>query len=289
MEETKLKELTIVTINGLNQAPLAGVTVTVTRNGSLAELQGKSDRDGECYFHDLPVGGYTISGAKEGYKIYLPEKSRIRFQLGENTGELILFMYKPFEYSNRKSYTNKSDPFAGVDPDEHFGRSYPYATHDIPTAQAAACLKMICEYYGKNYELDDLKEVVASDQEEGVSMLAMNDAAESLGFRTMGVKLDYAKLKEEVVLPCIIHWKDEHFVVVYGVKDDVVYVADSTPQIGRKLYSKSDFCKNWYKKYPESKNQGLALLMEPVNLNSFSNDLKNMVSKTLNFFRKRRT
>jgi len=52
----------------------------------------------------------------------------------------------------------------------------------------------------------------------GVSLLGISDTAEKLGFKTMGARLSFEKLAEDVPLPCIVHWRQEHFVVVYDIK-----------------------------------------------------------------------
>ncbi len=88
-----------------------------------------------------------------------------------------------------------------------------------------ACLKMIAEYYGKNYSLDKLRDR-SNITRLGVSMFGISEAAESIGFRTTGVRINFKSLKNEAVLPCIVHWNQNHFVVVYKIKKDKVYVAD---------------------------------------------------------------
>ncbi len=57
-------------------------------------------------------------------------------------------------------------------------------------------------------------------------MLGISDAAEAIGMRATGVRISYEQLAEQAPLPCIAHWKQKHFVVVYKIKKDKVYVAD---------------------------------------------------------------
>ncbi len=122
------------------------------------------------------------------------------------------------------------------------------------------CLRMITKYYGKSYSLQTLRDKCHISR-EGVSMLGISDAAESIGFRTTGVKLTWDQLREEVPLPCIIHWNQEHFVVVYSVdKKGMVTIAD--PAIGLSKYKEDDFLKYWLQS--ENKEFGLALLLEPT-------------------------
>ena len=92
-------------------------------------------------------------------------------------------------------------------------------------------------------------------------MLGISDAAESIGFRTTGVKLTWDQFREEMPLPCIVHWNQKHFVVVYDVdKKGMVSVAD--PASGLLKYKPEDFLKCWLQS--ENKEYGLALLLEPT-------------------------
>jgi len=81
----------------------------------------------------------------------------------------------------------------------------------------ATCLAMVAKHYGKTYTIQKLREMCSATR-AGVSLLGISDAAEKLGFKTMEVRLSFEKLAEEVPLPCIVHWRQEHFVVVYDIK-----------------------------------------------------------------------
>lgn len=121
------------------------------------------------------------------------------------------------------------------------------------------CLKSIAEYYGKIWSLDTLRKRCYIGN-NGVSMLGISEAAESIGFRTAGVKLTFSQLRDEAVLPCIVHWNQDHFVVVYDIKrkrnTDVVRVFD--PAVGLLNYSKEKFIRFW----KQSNDYGVALLLE---------------------------
>ena len=80
-----------------------------------------------------------------------------------------------------------------------------------------SCLRMIAKYYGRSYSLQNLRERSFITR-QGVSMLGISDAAESIGFRTRGVRISLEQLIEDVPLPCILHWNQDHFVVLYGIK-----------------------------------------------------------------------
>ena len=80
-----------------------------------------------------------------------------------------------------------------------------------------ASLKIIAQYYGKHYSLKRLRDLCHISR-EGVSLLGISDAAESIGFRTVGAKITWEQLRDEATLPCIAHWNQRHFVVVYKIK-----------------------------------------------------------------------
>jgi ATP-binding cassette subfamily B protein len=76
---------------------------------------------------------------------------------------------------------------------------------------------MIAKYYGKSYSLQSFRSKSFITR-SGVSMLGLSDAAENIGFRTRGSILTWEQLRDDVPLPCIIHWNQNHFVVVYSIK-----------------------------------------------------------------------
>lgn len=109
------------------------------------------------------------------------------------------------------------------------------------------CLRMIAKYYGRNFSIQYLREKSFITR-MGVSMLGISDAAESIGFRTNGVKITFKQLVEEKPLPCILHWNQNHFVVCYGIKkkkNDDYEIKISDP-VGEKysLY-KAGFMRCW--------------------------------------------
>lgn len=129
----------------------------------------------------------------------------------------------------------------------------------------SSSLRMIAKYYGKYYSAQNLRERCFITR-EGVSMLGISDAAESIGFRTMGVRITFEQLAEEAILPCILHWNQNHFVVCYNVKKHrggkyTIYIADPASQ--RLRYTKEEFLKCWVSTCKNGKAQGAALLLEP--------------------------
>lgn len=122
-------------------------------------------------------------------------------------------------------------------------------------------LAMVAKYYGKTYTVQTLRERSYITR-EGVSMLGTSDAAESIGMRTMGVRISFETLAEEATLPCIAHWKQNHFIVVYKIKNDRVYVSD--PAHGLVKYTKEEFLGGWASTKKDGVDQGLCLLLEPT-------------------------
>lgn len=79
------------------------------------------------------------------------------------------------------------------------------------------CLRMVAKHYGRHFTAQSLRER-AQIGKTGVSLLGIAEAAEAIGFRSLGVKISFEKLAEEAPLPCIVHWQQNHFVVVYAIK-----------------------------------------------------------------------
>ncbi len=124
-----------------------------------------------------------------------------------------------------------------------------------------SCLRMIAKYYGKSYTLQTLRDRSYLTR-EGVSMLGISDAAESIGFRSMGVRISWEQLENEAPLPCIAHWNQNHFLVVYKIKKDTVYISD--PARGRMRMTKEEFMKGWASTREGNEDKGLCLLLEPT-------------------------
>lgn len=79
------------------------------------------------------------------------------------------------------------------------------------------CLRMIAKHYGRHFTAQSLRER-AQLGKDGVSLLGIAEAAEAIGFRSLGVKISFEKLAAEAPLPCVVHWQQNHFVVVYAIK-----------------------------------------------------------------------
>jgi ATP-binding cassette subfamily B protein len=136
------------------------------------------------------------------------------------------------------------------------------------------CIRMVAKYYGRTYSLQNLRERSQINR-EGVSLLGLSEAAESIGFHSLGAKLSFETLANEISLPCIVHWKQNHFVVVYKIssrpssllgrfrpRDPAeeyykIHVAD--PSHGLITYSRQEFSREWLNGDPHA---GIALLLE---------------------------
>lgn len=122
------------------------------------------------------------------------------------------------------------------------------------------CLRMIAKHYGKFFSLEALREK-SFITNSGVSLLGVSEAAESIGFRTKGVKISIDQLDREITLPCIAHWNQEHFIVIYKISRDKVYVAD--PAFGKIIYSKKEFLRGWASSIEDDIPIGICLELQP--------------------------
>lgn len=126
-------------------------------------------------------------------------------------------------------------------------------------------LRIIAKYYGKEYSAEFLRQYCHITR-NGVSMLGISDAAEYLGFRTIGVRISFEQLAEDALLPCILHWNQNHFVVCYKIEKRRkgkynIYISDPASQ--RLCYTKDEFLKCWLSTKSDNVDRGSALLLEP--------------------------
>lgn len=120
-----------------------------------------------------------------------------------------------------------------------------------------ACLKMIARYYGKYYSLQYLRDCCGINR-EGVSLFDISYAAENIGLRSISLKSSISDLHTKIPLPCIIYWNMSHFIVVYKVTKDKVYISD--PAKGHTHYSYNEFEEKWY---GSNGNKGSLMILEP--------------------------
>lgn len=136
------------------------------------------------------------------------------------------------------------------------------------------CLRMIAKHYGRTYSIQYLRER-AFITREGVSMLGISDAAELIGFRTNGVKISLEQLKKEVPLPCILHWNQNHFVVLYKISglsprplrkrgsQSGCKFHISDPASKKVTFTEEEFKRCWISTKTGEEDTGTALLLEP--------------------------
>ena len=123
-----------------------------------------------------------------------------------------------------------------------------------------SCLRMIAAFYGKTYSLQKLR-TLSHISREGVSLLGLSEAAETIGFRTIGARITIQQLLE-VPKPCVVHWDQAHFVVVYKYRKGVVSVAD--PAFGLVEYSETEFKKHWLATVRQGEQKGICLMFDPT-------------------------
>lgn len=134
------------------------------------------------------------------------------------------------------------------------------------------CLRMMVKHYGKNISLQTLREKTQIGK-EGVNLLGISEAAEAIGFRTSAAKITLSQLMNEAQLPAILHWNQNHFVVLYkvkrssplpwrGVRGEVFFIAD--PGRGLVTLNMNEFLSHWISDKENNIEQGVALLLEPT-------------------------
>ena len=122
-----------------------------------------------------------------------------------------------------------------------------------------ACLQMVCKYFGREYSMNSLSKLCFATT-EGVSLLGINEAANTLGLHAACARATTSILSE-VPLPCILHWNQNHFVVLYKVKNrKKFYVADSGK--GLVTYDLNEFKKHWISTRANGEDKGIAMFLE---------------------------
>lgn len=164
-----------------------------------------------------------------------------------------------------------------------FTKNFPYYKQSETKDCGPTCLKIISKYYDRILSIQTLRELSETTR-EGANLLTLSEAAEKIGFRTLGVKIALQKL-EEIPLPCILHWNSNHYVVLYEVKSrksKVERVKISDPAQGLLNYTKEEFLKCWIgNNADDSTEEGIALLLEPTP--NFKNESLNTEKEKSNF------
>ena len=119
------------------------------------------------------------------------------------------------------------------------------------------CLRMVAKHYGKTFSREFLRDK-AGITRVGVTMAGIADAAEAIEMRTLGIRIALESLVNEVPTPCIVPWRQKHFVVVYKTSKDKIFVAD--PAQGLLTYTHQEFLEAWTNTIDKT---GFALVLEP--------------------------
>jgi ATP-binding cassette subfamily B protein len=146
-------------------------------------------------------------------------------------------------------------------------KKFPFFKQSDEMDCGPTCLKMVAQYYGKSYTRQHLRKF-SGISKEGVSLLGISEAAEKIGFRTMGSMLSLGQLKA-AELPMVLHWSQNHFVVLYKIsrkseKNSTYYIAD--PAKGLIKYNEEEFIKYWRTKIEKKQASGIGLLLSPTPL-----------------------
>jgi ATP-binding cassette, subfamily B, bacterial HlyB/CyaB len=166
----------------------------------------------------------------------------------------------PADPPNRKS-SKAGDQFKEAyfpTPGQKMGQWWKHATHTYPFyAQhsasdcSAACVVMVGQYWGKDFNINRLREL-AHVSRDGASLKGLASATERLGFNSRPVKASLDRLSQQQ-LPVIAHWDGNHYVVVFEITPEYVIICD--PAIGQKKLTHAEFVKGW---------TGYCLLIEPT-------------------------
>jgi len=144
----------------------------------------------------------------------------------------------------------------------------------------ATCLKIIAKHYNKIIPIQELR-VLSETTRSGSSLSGISDAAERIGFRSLGVKITLHQL-DEAPLPCVLYWNKNHYVVLYEIKKGIYHISD--PAHGLLKYNETDLLKHWIGNNASTETEeGIALLLETTpNLKAYATEV-NERDKDFNF------
>jgi ATP-binding cassette, subfamily B, bacterial len=173
-------------------------------------------------------------------------------------------------------------------------KKFPHYTQLDAMDCGPTCLRMIARHYGCTYTLQTLREKSFITR-EGVSMLGISEAAENIGFRTQGIKISFEQLVEDVPLPCILHWNQNHFVVCYDIKQKKglfrkkenseeysISIADPAGVLVE--YAKEEFLRCWLSTKSQGEEKGTALILNTTPAFYDQEDEKSQSKVNLRYF-----
>ncbi|MFQ5448336.1 MAG: peptidase domain-containing ABC transporter, partial [Saprospiraceae bacterium] len=141
-------------------------------------------------------------------------------------------------------------------------KKFPHFKQSQSNECGATCLQMIARYYGRLFSVEKLL-ALSHQREEGVSMLGISEAAEKIGMHAVGARLTYSRLIDDIPLPGIAHWKQNHFVVVVEANEKTVTVADPDADAVITM-PVAKFMAGWTGDSNDRQREGVILLMEPT-------------------------
>ena len=139
-------------------------------------------------------------------------------------------------------------------------KKFPFINQLSTTDCGPTCLRMVSNYYGKCFENNLDNDSISA---HGMSLGEMQAMAEMMEFEAVPVSITLESLKTKAPLPAIIHWGQNHYVVIYKIKKDLFYIAD--PAFGLAKYKKEEFLSKWFPSngLDNQSQKGIALLLEP--------------------------
>lgn len=137
-------------------------------------------------------------------------------------------------------------------------RTFPHYKQIDKLDCGPTCLKIVSKYYKKIIEPTDYVDRKIYSN-EGISIFNLCQIAEKIGFRTDAVEININQLNS-IEKPIILHWSNNHYVVLYKKKDNKYYI--SNPATGLEIHDKFNFSKNWC----FNSQTGKAILLEPRGL-----------------------
>ncbi len=157
-----------------------------------------------------------------------------------------------------------------------------YIQHDEMDC-GPTCLKIISKYYGKNFSVAKLRDISETTR-LGTTLLGLAGGAETIGFKTLGVKISFNQLCNELPLPCILYLPKKHFIVVYKITKQNIFVSD--PAIGLIVYTHKEFMDVWLGKIGNVNSDseiGVGLALEPSPEFFQNDDEENFSSNTFKY------
>lgn len=140
-------------------------------------------------------------------------------------------------------------------------RDFPFVRQHDSMECGIACLAMICKFFRTEYSIEYISKICFATT-EGVSLLGLNETALQLGLQTVSGRISIDKLGK-ANFPCILHWNQNHFVVLYKIKKGNIFcIAD--PAKGLVNYNLEDFKKHWICTKSGGEEKGIAMFIEPT-------------------------